>query len=438
MRKPPNLLVLSYFHPPAATGVRRLVSLLRHLPDHGWRPLVVCCRETAGSGHDESPLADPRVSGTPVVRTGSLDPYRVKAALGRGRVAGASQGARTGGGFGPEVMTLLRRHVFLPDDRMGWIPYAASAGIRLAARHRFQAVYSSSYPQSAHIAAMIVSARTGLPWLADFRDGWTQNPAFHDPGNPLLRTAQSALERMTARRATRIVTVSPPITRHLQRHRPGHLEPVATVYNGFEPTEYPSATGFSREPLHPGKLTLLYTGTFFGRRSPRPFLAALRVLAAHRSMWRDILRVRLRAELEAGDRRLIEEWSLGDMVEVLPPVDFALCQEEQRRADACLLVLESGPGSEIMVSQKVFEYLAAERPVFAMVPEGAAAELLRETGGAALSVGETARAAGAGLGRFLSAVRAGRFERASAGKLAEFHRSRQAAGIAAILDGMGG
>jgi len=427
--------MVCYFHPPAATGVRRLVSLLRHLPDRGWRPLVLACRDAAGSGRDEGPLSDARVARTPVVRTGSLDPYRL-AAIANGPSAASSSAADAADGrsLRKTLMQLLRRHVFLPDDRMGWIPFAAVAGIRLARRHRVRAIYSSNYPQSTHVVALIVSAATGLPWLADFRDGWTQNPAFHDPGNPLLRAGQRLLERLVARRADAIVSVSPPIARHLQSLRPARMRPAETVFNGFEPEEFPDAPGATTTPLEPGRITLLYAGTFFGRRTPMPFLKALHALLRARPDLRDRLRVRLRTTLEPRWLRAIERARLGDVVQVMPPIPFADCLAEQRRADACLLVLEDGPGADIMVSQKVFEYLAARRPVFAMVPEGAAAEVLRSTGGAEISVRESPPAAARRLGAFFDRVAANDFPPASDAALAAFRRDRQAARIAAILD----
>ncbi len=437
MRQPPNLLVLAYFYPPAATGIRRLESLLKHLPSHGWRPLVVCCRETIGSGLDESPLRKTWIAQTPVHRTGSLDPYRIAAMLRKGNRTDHNETAQaSGGGTGKRLMNLARRHILLPDDRTGWIPFAAVEAIQLAGRHSFRAVYSSNYPQSTHVAAMIVSSVTGLPWLADFRDGWTQNPAFHDPGNMLMKQGQTLLESLTARRAARVVTVSPPVTRHLQKLRPARLAPAETIYNGFEPSDYRLAAVRSMASLHPGRLTLLYTGTFFGRRSPRPLFAALRELLTRRPHWRRHLTVRMRTSLEPRHLQLLCDWSLDDIVRVMPPVSFEQSQEEQQRADACLLILEEGPGAEIMVSQKIFEYLAARKPIFAMVPAGAAAELLKETGGASISISENPGSAGARLGRFLSDVRANRFETVPEDRLERFERSRQAARIGQILSEM--
>jgi glycosyltransferase involved in cell wall biosynthesis len=428
--------MFAYFFPPAATGVRRVVSLVEHLPSAGWEPVVVACRATRGAGVDAGPLSNPRVAGARVVRTESLDPYRLVERLrpSNGRVGAGCEGGACGRG----VMNWLRRHLFFPDDRAGWIPFAVAAGLREVRAGRVQALYSSNYPQSSHLAAWIVHRLTGLPWLADFRDGWTQNPAFHDPGNAVLAALHRWGERAVARSATRLVTVSPPLTRHLQGLRPGVRVPAETVFNGFEPGEWGRARqqAAALGPLVPGRRTLLYAGTFFGRRRPDLFLSALRRVLRREPAWRDRLRVRFRCALDARSVGLIRRWDLADVVEVLPPLRFAQIVVEQLRADACLLVLERGPGSEIMVSQKVFEYLAAGRPILALVPPGAAAELLAETGGAEVVTDPHPRRAAQALRRLLVGLEEGSAPRPDPARVARFERGAQAARIAGLLDQM--
>jgi glycosyltransferase involved in cell wall biosynthesis len=282
----------------------------------------------------------------------------------------------------------------------------------------------------------LIARATGVPWLADIRDGWTQNPAFFDPGNALAAALSRAGERFVARNATRIVTVSPPITRHLQSLRPPGLAPAVTIYNGFEPEECPGDSGEPASPLHAGRLTLLYTGTFFGRRRPDLFLHALARVVRRDPRWRDRLRVRLRCALDARERGLVERLGLAGVVEVLPSIPFRECLAEQVRADAFLLVLEHGPGSEIMVSQKVFEYLAARRPILALVPDGAAAELLADVGGATTCTSRRPGDAARALAAFLKALESGTHPLANPDRLATHTRGEQARAMAAELSAM--
>lgn len=433
----PNLLMVCYFHPPAATGVRRLLSLARDLPAHGWHPMVICCDHTAGMGWDDSPLQNPAIASIPVVRTESMDPYRL---LERWRSRKNSNTGERGaasvtgtGGRSRAIMDLLRRHVFLPDDRTGWTPFAVRAGVRAAREHPIRAIYSSNFPHSAHVAAMRIKQRTGLPWLADFRDGWTRTPILPPPANPILRRAQARLERKVVRTADQVVTVSPPITRQLQQLRGSKPPEVETVFNGFDPVvEYRNAGG----PLHPGKTTILYSGTFFSRRKPDTFLQALGDQLARQPGLRDKVRVRFRCALDGEASSMIGRLGLDETVEVLPPIPFEEIKREQQRADGFLLVLERGPGADIMVSQKIFEYLGAKKPIFALIPPGAALEVLEDTGGATVCTSENREEAAGALGQYMEQLLAGNHPLADPQRLATFERSRQSERMAALLDAM--
>ncbi len=418
-----------------------MLSLVRHLPENGWYPVVLACKPVRGAGFDPEPLLDERVRAAPVVRAGSMDPYRLmqilrpEQHLGGAATPSAALGNKSGR-TERRVMDFLRRHVFLPDDRRGWIPFAIARGVRLVRRHQVRVIYSSNYPQSAHVVAAGIRLLTGVPWLADFRDGWTQNPVFYRPGNLLIRFGQRVLERYVARHAEQIVTVSPPITRHLSHFRQSCSNPVITIFNGFDPEEFELAStmGETGEPLNPGCLTILCAGSFFGRRRPDVFLAAVSRLLRARPVWRDRLRVRFRSVFSPRENRLVERLNLKEVVEVLPPIPFHECLREQQRADACLLILERGPGSDIMVSQKIFEYLASGRPVFADVPEGAAAELLAMTGGASVGMDESPGAMARRLHRFLGQVANGTAPKSNKRRLNRFERAIQAREIAKLLD----
>jgi len=260
---PRRLLLFAYDFPPALVGVRRTVKFVRYLREFGWRCAVITVKPVAGAGWDTAALREVAGARPLIRRAGSLDPYRLRMIAqglawplmrrvyqGPGGPGGAA--AKDGGGSGAgnwgvsrewqrRLMTFLRRALFVPDDRVGWLPFALVRGLSAARRWKPDALYSTSYPHTAHLAAGLTRALTGIPWLADFRDGWTQNPSFFDPLTPLHAAAQRALERWTARRADRLLTVSPPITEHLQRLRGPGKAPAETLYNGFDDSDFPAS-----------------------------------------------------------------------------------------------------------------------------------------------------------------------------------------------------
>lgn len=430
-----RLLIINYFHPPDATGVRRTTSLMRWLPGFGWRCAVLTCRAKRGAGHDPGPLDHPAIARAPVARTESLDPYRLLERFRPSADPLAGSGEAKGDGGSQRAMALLRNWLFVPDDRVGWVPFAIRRGAEIVRRQRIDAILSTSYPHSAHLVARGISRRTGVPWLADFRDGWTQNPVFFPGASPPVQALSRRLERSVAETADAVVTVSHPISAHLASLRPADRSPILTITNGFEPDRL-LAKDRPTDPLTPGRWTVLYSGRFFGPRRPDTLFDALaRVLRESPDLAREVC-VRFRSALAPREQALFDRLGLGTIADSLPMTDFEAIQQEQARADAFLLVIERGPGAEIMLTQKLFEYLAARRPIFAIAPEGAAADLLRSVGGAVVCGGEAPADIAGGLRAFLRSRGATAGPLPGDAALAPFCRREQARRFASILDAL--
>lgn len=443
MKPTTKTLVIAYFFPPDSTGVRRLLSHLEYWPELGIEAIVLTCKKKRGAGYDAAPLKTETLKRLKIVKTESWDPYRLTArfipTLGtRGDRLPKEQSNTPAksqtGGIGAKILEYLRRRFFLPDDRAGWIRFAVAEGERLIQKHNITAVYTSNYPQSTHVIGLQLKQRTGVRWIADFRDGWTQNPAFFKPENQHLAQAQYKLEREVAKTADEVITVSPPITRHLQSLRSSNRSPAITIFNGYDPGDFPP---IEAKPFHPGCLTILYTGTFFGQRSPQEFFVLLAAVRRRSHHWRSALKVRFRCALSPEDYAKAKQLKLlekeNPCLELLPTIPFAECCREQQRAEALLLILERGPGAEIMVSQKVFEYLGAGRPIFALVPEGAAAEVLRQTGGACVQTSTKIGVVLKAFQEFLTQVEAWQFPLPCPEDLKPFHRREQALAVGNLL-----
>jgi glycosyltransferase involved in cell wall biosynthesis len=271
------------------------------------------------------------------------------------------------------------RSIILPDDRVGWLPFALWAGWRLCQRPetRPTVLLSSSFPHTAHLVGYILHRMTGVPWVADFRDGWTQNPYFGPPPRGIRHGIQHWLEKLVVRRAQGVIAVSEPIVRHLQSLR-REGSPVLLLPNGFDPKDYPAEGSVS---VRPG--TIVYTGTLFGKRSPEGFFRA--VAAVLQTKQDAALRLVFQTQLEPAYWDFAKELGIAQRLELLPMGSHSSALALQQQGDLLLLLEPDGPGAEIMMTQKVFEYLGSGRPILAMVPEGACRELLKKTGGAWLT-----------------------------------------------------
>src|SRR5207237_962203 len=146
---------------------------------------------------------------------------------------------------------------------------------------------------------------------------------------------------------------------------------VTTILNGADFDDF-AGLEYSRGD----RFRITHAGSFLGKRDPRPFLSALA-----ESGLVDVV-ARFVGGFRAEDREWAERLGLGDRIELIPYVPRSESLALQRDSDALLLLIpDAGGRGRGVLSGKVFEYLAAERPVLAVVPtDGAAAELVRETG----------------------------------------------------------
>jgi glycosyltransferase involved in cell wall biosynthesis len=231
-------------------------------------------------------------------------------------------------------------------------------------------VLTTSPPGSVHLIGAAVKRATGAKWVADLRDSIALHPhrATEGIGARTKQKARAGIAHLVARQADAIVTAAEAITEETRGLDPrGRL---LTIANGSDFDDFAGLT-YARTD----RFRLTHTGSFFGQRDPKPFLQALKD-----SGLEDVT-VRFVGDFRPGDREFLDSLELGDRVELIDYVPRRESLRLQRDSDALLLLIpEAGGRGRGVLSGKVFEYLAAERPVLAIVPpDGAAAKLIRDT-----------------------------------------------------------
>jgi glycosyltransferase involved in cell wall biosynthesis len=267
---------------------------------------------------------------------------------------------------------LLGRRLLVPDENAPWSTLALPAALRIARREGIDAVLTTSPPGSLHLIGAAVKKATGAVWVADLRDSLTAHPHRRGHESRLSRlkeTAAGGVARLVASQADAIVAAADAIAEEARTLKPRGR--VVTIENGCDFDDF---AGLEHRPSE--RLRITHAGSFYGKRDPKPFLRALAD-----SGLEDVL-VRFVGEMRRSDREHLEELGLGDRVEVTGYVPRRRSLELQRDSEALLLLIpEAGGRGRGVLSGKVFEYLAAERPILAAVPpDGAAAKLLEETG----------------------------------------------------------
>ena len=381
-----RVLMLAYFYPPlGGAGVQRSLKFSKYLPEFGITPSIISADSSAYT-QDSSLLAEVpaeievlRLRHTPMMaRLLSLARRHARArapTVSRGTVQ--SGGGATVGRWRDRALRAVGALQF-PDDKVAWSRQVVPAALRLIEQTPIDLVYSSAPPVSAHLAAMQVAHRARVPWVADFRDLWTENPAYSAPR--WRRALDRRLESRLLAAADGIVTVSEHLAAALaERVKPG--VPVLNIPNGYDEADFAGATAREREP---GKFCIVHAGTFYGHQSPVSFLRGVERLFEDEPEARERLRIRFVGNVGSRFDPFLTSFErrAPGVLERIGHVQHHRALAEILAADALLLVIggdsESAAG---VMTGKLFEYLRAGRPILLLgAPNGEAAQLLRRTG----------------------------------------------------------
>jgi glycosyltransferase involved in cell wall biosynthesis len=352
------LLVTFYFPPAGGAGVPRPLKLAEHL---------------AGLGVDVHVLApaDPRWlhEDREIEISRSITVHRARYIGPRGRRPSEELYGKRGLKRVRRQLALTPRRLLLPDENMSWVATAVPQALKIIRREKIEIVLTTSPPGSVHLVGYLAKLLLGVCWVADLRDSMLAK-ADRDFDRLVVRLKEKSsawVARLVARRADAIVAVTRTIASEAQGL--GARGPVVTIPNGSDFDDY---AGFVHRPGKCFRIT--HTGSFFGARTAQPFLEALArsdpaVVARFVGDFR-------RSELERA-----EQQGLGSRIELLGYVSRRKSMELQRDSEALLLILpDMGERNKDVPSAKLYEYLAAGRPILALVPpDGTAADIVRDT-----------------------------------------------------------
>jgi glycosyltransferase involved in cell wall biosynthesis len=354
------LLVTLYFPPAGGGGVQRPLKFASHLPALGIETHVLAPDDPKWV-HEDADL--------PLPTQAWIHRARYVGPRGR-RIADESHG-RSGLDLALLRASTIGRRLLMPDENVTWNATAIPKAISIAKSEGIDVVLTTSPPGSVHLIGAAVKKATGVKWVADLRDSIVLHPhrSNEGAGAYVKERSRAGIARLVARQADAIVAAADAIAEETKALQPRGR--VVTIANGCDFDDFAGM-----EYVRSDRFTLTHAGSFFGKRDPKPFLRALA-----ESGLEDVT-VRFLGDFRPADREFMESLGLSSRVELRDYVPRRESLRLQRESDALLLLIpDAGGRGRGVLSGKVFEYLAAERPVLAVVPEdGAAARLVRDTG----------------------------------------------------------
>ena len=388
-----RVLIITYYWPPSGgSGVQRWLKMSKYLPENGWQPVIYTADgaeypvEDASLEKDVAPEAE-------IIRKSIIEPYTFYK-----KFLGIKKGEKVKAGFINEgdkksgwkenLSIWVRGNLFIPDARCWWIRPSVKFLSRYLKEHPVDAIISTGPPHSMHLIAKMLHKKLGIPWVADFRDPWTDIDFYRDL--KLTRFGDRKhhrLEYQVLTEATRVVTVGWDWAKGLERHG---AKDVVVITNGYDETMQDMADCKNIAELtdsEKDKFILSHLGIVGATRNAVAFWEAISELLKMDDNGSDVvkdlhkrLKIKLIGQVDASVIETLKKNHIDDVVEIIPYIPHDTVLNEQMKSHLLLLFINNSPNAKGILTGKIFEYMAAGRPIFAIGPEdGDTAVMLEKT-----------------------------------------------------------
>ncbi len=421
-----RVLIITYYWPPSGgSGVQRWLKFAKYLPDSGWQPVIFTPENPDFDLQDES-LSEQIPSQLEVIKFPIWEPYQLFS-----KVKGKTENhpgrllEQQDRGFLEKAAIWMRANLLVPDPRIFWVKPSVKFLTDLVKNGQFQAVITTGPPHSMHLIGLELKRKTGIPWIADFRDPWSQWE-FLDamPMTDLIRRRHQSLEQSVLKEADAVLTISPTFQVDLEKLAQRKID---LLTNGYDPADSPA--DFIPKVKEERNLHLVYSGVIDSIRNPIPVLKAMKEEFVETG---EEVRMTFVGKVSEQVRSFVKEDSwLVERVFFPGYVSHGAVFEFYAKADALVLILTDTKNAQGNIPGKLFEYLATGLPVLALGdPDGDSAKILQEAGGGEVIRHENFVKIQIAMRKLMD----GLTERESSVKIDRFSRQSLTQDLAKILD----
>ncbi|HEY9115214.1 MAG TPA: glycosyltransferase, partial [Bacteroidales bacterium] len=357
----------------------RWLKFVKYLREFGWEPIVFTPENPETPVDDETLLKEVPV-GIQVVKNRIWEPYSVYKTL-TGRKSEKIQTAflkekKGSGGLLESFSVWIRGNLFIPDARKFWIKPSVKYLKDILQTERVDAIISTGPPHSTHLIAMKLKQELGLPWLADFRDPWTNIDYYQD-----LRLGKRAdkihhqLEKKVLQQADAVTVVSPGMVKDFSAivDRNYHFIP-----NGFDAEDLQVAKKKIEVDKH---FSITHIGSLTKSRNPEKLWQVLGELVHEKEDFSKDLKIHNIGKLDFSVKETIGQNGLEKFLQLTDYLPHNEVITKQQEAAVLLLLINNTPNANLILTGKIFEYLTSKRPIICIAPiDGDAANIIRETG----------------------------------------------------------
>jgi glycosyltransferase involved in cell wall biosynthesis len=380
---PQVLLITSDFPPNLSIAARRPFCLAKYLPEHGWEPVIFTIRDASRTKADHTGIY---VIESDLISTPRLVRRFLDFIHGRKKTAESNHSDLTLDVLPHQSsreriwITKLRQILYYPDRYfLFWFPKAVKKYLRVSKDLKVDAIISTAKPFTTHLIAKHIKDRIHVPWVADFRDLWPHWRFFKSDAYFHKVTSRSHRLLLSAvlSKADALVAVSEPQKLLLERRFP--TKKVLSIPNGFDPADYAQPNKF-----YPKEFLLTHTGQVrHDCQDPEILLRAISKLINEKTIDRTLIKLRFYGEVTSKLLADIQTYQLADVVEATglrrPRKEIV---HKQMESSLLIVLAALDPENTGTATGKIYEYLAAKRPILAIgkpAGEDVLADILKKT-----------------------------------------------------------
>ena len=366
-------LVITYYWPPAGgPGVQRWLKFVTYFKEFGIEPVVFIPDNPHYPLQDKS-IASEIPEGIEIIRFPIKEPYGFAKIFSKKKTNQVSSGIITNKNQSAleKLLLWIRGNFFIPDARIGWVKPAVIFLKEYLAKNDMDIVISSGPPHSLHLIGMALKEELGIKWVADFRDPWTT--IHYHQSLRLNKRAQKKhlkLESKVLNNSDLVVVTSARTKKEFQNIT---SVPIEVISNGYDILE-------KIEPNLDAQFSIAHIGSLLTNRNPELLWEILSELKDENKVFSKNLLIKLVGAVSEDVLESLAVFGLTENYKTLGYVSHQEAIQIQHDAQVLLLVEMDSPETKSIIPGKLFEYVAANRPILAIGPEGSDVEgIIKET-----------------------------------------------------------
>jgi galactitol-specific phosphotransferase system IIB component len=369
-----KVLIITYYFPPAGgPGVQRWLKFVKYLPDFGVQPYVYVPKNPTYPIVDQKLVAEISDKAI-IIKTKIIEPYGLASIFSKNKTKKISSGIipnQKKQGFVEKFLLWVRGNLFIPDARVLWVKPSVRFLEDYIRENNIDTVITSGPPHSLHLIGLQLKAKSGIRWIADFRDPWT-TIGYHKS----LRLSASS-ERKHKQMEHQVLTTADLIlvTSKTTKTEFGAItaRPIEVITNGYDNEKIVQQTLDQ-------KFTLAHIGSFLSDRNPKILWEALHEIIHENQSFANDFELKLIGAVSPEILQAIDEFKLTKYTNNIGYVAHDEAIAHQRKSQVLLLVEIDSPDTKSIIPGKLFEYMVSKRPILAIGPQGSDfAEIIAQT-----------------------------------------------------------